>query len=75
MQWGVLDAYSINGGTAGIGQMLHGMVAASLQDVIETYEVTLDIAFRIGDTITNTCLCCKIHHYVNLISRENFFDE
>ena len=47
--------------------MLYLMMAASLQDVIKSDEIALNISIRIRNTITYACLSCKIHHYRNLV--------
>lgn len=46
---GYLFVTAIDRGTAGIDQLLHSMMTASLQDVIETYQIALDIAIGIGN--------------------------
>lgn len=47
--------------------MLHRIVAASLQDVIETYDVTLNINIRVFNAVTHTGLSRKIDHNVKLV--------
>ena len=51
------------------------MVAVSLQDVIETYQIALDVAIWVGDVITDTSLGSEVHHYINLILCEDLLDE
>lgn len=45
--------------------MFHLMMAARLQDIVEAYEVALDIGVRIRYGITDTGLRGKIDHYGN----------
>ena len=47
------------------------MMTAGFKDIIETYKITLDISIRIGDTITNPSLGCKIYDNGNWGFREN----
>ena len=72
---GYLLVAAIDGGTAGIHQVLHFVMAASLQNVVETYQVTLDVAIRIGNAVTDTSLGSEVHHHINLVLRENLLDD
>ena len=47
--------------------MLHLVVTASLQNVIETDEVTLYISIRIRDRISHASLGCEIHYHLRLM--------
>ena len=49
---GYLPVAAIDGGTAGIDQVLHCMVAASLQDIIETDQVARYVTVGIGNAVT-----------------------
>lgn len=59
---------------AGVDQMVDGIVAASLEDVVEPYEVALYICVGIGDGISHTGLSCEIHHYRRMIFSEYLVD-
>ena len=72
---GYLLVAAIDRGAAGIDQVLHFVMAASLQNVVETYQVTLDVAIRIGNAVTDTSLGSEVHHHINLILREDLLDE
>ena len=58
----------------GIDKMLHGIVTASLQDVIEPYDVRLDIGVRIGDGITHPGLGSQVHHHCRAVFLKNAVD-
>ena len=47
--------------------MLYFMMTASLQDIIETYQVTLYISIRIRDRISHASLSSQIHHHLWLM--------
>lgn len=47
-------------------------MAARLQDIVEAYEIALDIGIRVRDGITDTGLRGKIDHYGNPVVIENF---
>ena len=51
---------AIDGRTAGIDQMLHRMMTTSFQDVVEAYQVTLNITIRIGDAVAHTSLSSEV---------------
>ena len=72
---GYLLVAAIDRGATGIDQVLYFVVAASLQNVVETYQVTLDVAIRIGNAVTDTSLGSEVHHHINLVFRENLFNE
>ena len=42
--------------------LLRGMMATSLEDVVEAYHVGLDIGIGISDRIAHTSLGSKVHH-------------
>ena len=42
-------------------------VATSLEDVIEAYQIALDIGIGIGDRVSDTRLCGEVHHHGRLI--------
>ena len=47
------------------------MMAARLQDILEAYEITLDIGVRIRYGITDTGLCGKVYNDGNLVLIED----
>lgn len=51
--------------------MLHLMMTARLQDIVEAYEIALDIGIRVRDGITDTGLRGKIDHYGNPVVTKN----
>lgn len=55
--------------------MLHGIVAAGFQNVIEANHVALDVGIRVGDGIANTSLSAQIDHNVWVILLKNTVDE
>lgn len=54
--------------------MLYFVMTAGFKDVIETYEIALDIGIGIGDAITDTGLGREVNDYGNLILSENLLD-
>ena len=52
--------------------MLHLMMTTRLQDIVEAYEIALDIGIRVRDGITDTGLRGKIDHYGNPVFTKNF---
>lgn len=52
--------------------MLDLVVTASLQDIVETDKVALDVSVGIGDTVADSSLSGKVHDYGNLVFREDF---
>lgn len=50
------------------------MVAASLKDVVEPDDVTLNIHIRILYAISNSGLSCQIHNNVELVSSEQLIN-
>ena len=51
--------------------MFHLVVAASLQYVVESYQVALNVGIGIRNRVANTCLRSKIHHHCNIVLSEN----
>ena len=47
------------------------MMTASLQNIVETYEIALDIGIRVRDGITDTGLCGKVYNDRNLVLIED----
>ena len=52
--------------------MLHLMMTTRLQNIVEAYEIALDIGIRVRDGITDTGLRGKIDHYRNPVFTKNF---
>ena len=52
--------------------MLHLMMTASLQNIVETYQITLDISIRIRDRISHASLGSQIHHHLWLMLLKEF---
>ena len=52
--------------------MLDLMVTASLQDIVESDKVALNISIRISDAVADSCLSGKVHDNGNLVFREDF---
>ena len=55
--------------------MLDRIITARLKNIVKAYEIALDIAIRVRDTVTHTCLSGKVYHHINLVFRKNFLDE
>ena len=53
--------------------MLYLMVTTRFKDVIETYQVTLNVSIGIGDAITDASLGCKVYNDRNIVFSENLF--
>ena len=47
--------------------MLNWMMTACLKNIVKAYEIALDIAIRVRDTVTHTGLSGKIYHHINLV--------
>lgn len=51
--------------------MFHFVVAARLEDVVEPYEVALDIGVGVGDAVAHACLGGQVDHYCYLVFGED----
>lgn len=51
--------------------MFHFMVAARLEDVVESDEVTLNIGVGIGDAVAHACLGGQVDDYGYTVVRED----
>ena len=51
--------------------MFHFVVAARLKDVVESYEVALDIGVWIGDAVAHACLGGEVDDYGYTVVRED----
>ena len=58
-----------------IHQMLHGIIAAGFQNVIEANHVTLDVGVRVGDGVTHTSLSTQIDHNIRMVLLKNAVDK
>ena len=54
--------------------MLYLVMAASFEKVVEADEIGLDIGIRVGDRVTYTSLCSKVHDNGNLVLGEDLLD-
>ena len=55
--------------------MFNHVVSASLQNIVETNQVALDVRARVGDRIAHTCLCSQVHNYSKLLLCKELVDE
>ena len=68
---------SVHGGTRGVDEVLNAGgsvivgVTARLEDVVESYEVALDVDVRVVDGVADAGLCCKIYNDRRLIYCED----
>ena len=62
---------AIDGRGRGIDQMFHFVVAARLEDVVESDEVALDIGVGVGDAVAHACLGGEVDHYCYLVFGED----
>ena len=72
---GHLAVAAIHGAGAGIHQVLHGMVSARLQDVVEAHDVALDIDIGVLDAVAHPRLRGQVHHNVEFIFRKQFVNK
>ena len=66
---------AVDAAGAGVDQVLHRMMSASLQDVVESDHVALDIRIRILDAIADTGLSGKVHDDIEMVFLEEAIDE
>ena len=59
---------TVDAAAAGIDQMLHRMVPAGFQNVVESDNVAFNICVRIFNAIAHACLCRKVHHNIKTVS-------
>ena len=55
--------------------MLHFVVAACLEDVVESDEIALNIGIRIGDAVAHSGLGCEIDHDSRAVVREKLLHQ
>ena len=58
-----------------IHQMLHRVVAAGLQNVVEADHIAFDISIWVGDGVSHTRLCAEVDHDVGVILFKNAVNE
>ena len=66
---------AIDAAGAGIDQVLHRMMSAGLQDVVEPDHVALDVSIRVLDAIADTGLSGKVHDDIKVVFLEEAVDE
>ena len=59
----------------GIDQMFDGVMPTGLEDVVETYDVALDVCIGVLDAVTHAGLGSKIHHNVEMVLGKKAVDE
>ena len=55
--------------------MLHRIVAAGLQDVVEAHHVGHDVGIGVGDAVAHAGLCCEIDHHGGAVFLKQAVDE
>jgi hypothetical protein len=55
--------------------MLHRIMTASFQNVIEANHVALDVGIRVGDGVANASLGTQIDHNIRVILLKNTVDK
>ena len=55
--------------------MLHGMVAAGLQNIVKAYDVALNVSVRVLNAVSYSGLGSKIHHHIELVLLEKAVDK
>ena len=55
--------------------MVHRIMTAGFQNVIEANHVALDVSIRVGDGVTHTSLGTQIDHNIRLILLKNAVDK
>ena len=66
---------AVNGGAGGVNQVLHGVVAAGLKDVVEADEVALDVNVGMVDAVAHAALGSKVHDNVKVMLRKKAVDQ
>lgn len=55
--------------------MLHRIMTAGFEDVVEADEVRFDIGVRVGDGVAHARLRCEVDHDLRLVLLEDFVNE
>ena len=55
--------------------MLHRIMTAGFEDVVETDEIGFYISVWIGDAVSHTCLCGEIDHDLRLVLLKSSVNE
>ena len=50
-------------------------VSTGFQNVIKADEITFDVGIRIGNAVSDACLCCQVYYYFGLVVGKDFVDE
>ena len=58
-----------------IHQMLHRIMTAGLQNVVEANHVALDVGIRVCDGVANTSLSTQINHNIRMVLLKNAVDK
>ena len=72
---GNLLVSAIDTGTGGIDEVLHGIVAAGLKDVVESDDIALDVGVGVLDAVTYTRLGGEVDNDVGLMLFEDLANE
>lgn len=68
---GHLFVAAVHAGRGGVHKMLHRMVAARFQNVVESNDIRFDIGIRVGDRVAHARLRGEIHHHRRLVLLED----
>lgn len=55
--------------------MLHRIMAAGFENVIEANHIAFNVGIRVGDGVANTCLCTEIDHDIWMILLKDAVDK
>ena len=66
---------AVDATAAGIHEVLYLVVAAGLEEIVETDEVALYIGIGVGDAITHACLRREVDHNIYAVLGEYLLDE
>ena len=65
---------TVDARAAGVDQVLHVVMAATLEDVREANDVRLDVRVRVDQRIAHASLRCEVHHAVEpLLGKQPFY--
>ena len=66
---------TVHAAGAGVDQVLHRMMPAGFQDVVEPDHVTLDVRIRVLNAIADTSLSSEVHNDIEVVFLEEAIDE